>query len=419
MNYVQAKNYLDSLKVKYKGFGLENMETLCKISNFDLSEFKVVHVAGSNGKGSVCAFVESVLRKAGYKTGLYTSPHLIEPTERIRVNGRKITKKDFAKVISITKEIAKKNKINITQFEALTFAALLYFKEKNVDVLIVEVGLGGRLDATNVLKGDVCAITTLTLEHTQYLGNTIEKIAKEKAGIIKENSFVVALKENLGLNVIISKCKEKNAKLFFPKFKIVESNFLKNQIIVFRPFKLKLNVSLLGLHQCSNAAIAVGICYALIKKGFRIKLKHIKEGIANARWQGRFEIVKKKPLIIFDVAHNLQGWEVLFKNISFVPHKKLFVIFGVMKDKNILGLKKLFPDNSQVYFCKPKEKGICKRALGQFELRKKIGFGKSFSSVKRALQNAIRKSDAETLIVVTGSFRILEEAYKTLKKPVL
>jgi len=187
MNYKESQEWLFNLRVQMKGFNLDNIKKLVEHAGLDLGKLKAVHVAGSNGKGSVCAFISEILTEQGYKTGLYTSPHLVEPTERIRINGAKVSQERFTELVNYFKELMEKNDFGANFFEVITAMAFKHFLDEKVDFLVAETGMGGRLDATNLLNGAVNVITSVSLEHSKFLGNTIEKVAFEKAGIIKES----------------------------------------------------------------------------------------------------------------------------------------------------------------------------------------------------------------------------------------
>ncbi len=412
MTYKESKQWLYSLKFKMHGFDLKNMKRLVKAADIDLNSFKTIHVAGSNGKGSTCAFIANILAEHGYRTGLYTSPHLVEPTERMQINGKKISEKRFAELCSRFRKLVKQKKLEATHFEIMTAMALKYFEEEKIDFLVAETGMGGRLDATNVLHGMVNVITKISLEHTQYLGKTIAKIASEKAGIIKENSIVVTHKNNPGEKIIRKRAKEKSSELIEPVYKIIESNASAQEFYLTKPTKLKgLKISMIGEHQCENAALAIAAILALGKKGFAVSEKALRNGLEKTKWRARLEVVSIKPLIILDSSHNNDGWKTSFKALKLFKHKKLIVVTGAMKDKDISELKKQLKNADKVIITKVDFFG----AETPERLRKKLGIGKILVPAEKAVKIAIESAGKNDLVLVTGSIYVTGKAYEALR----
>ena len=413
MDYKQSVQWLDSLGQRMEGFDLSNIAKLCALSGIEPAKLKAVHVAGSNGKGSTCAFAERILREAGYKTGLYTSPHILEPTERIQINGKKISEKEFCEIAEYYRELIEKNKIDASYFEAITAMAFKFFIGEKIDILVAEVGMGGRLDATNVLNGAVCVITSISLEHTQYLGDTIEKIAMEKAGIIKEKSIVVASPANVALRIIGKIAKQKNAELIIPEWKISYSNSKGNEIMLQSPKRItRLGMPLIGRHQCENAALAVAAALALRENGFRIPEKAIKSGLQKTVWRGRIEIVRKEPLVLLDAAHNPQGWDALFESLRLFKYENLFVVFGAMADKDVSGIGEKFRKlGAQMIFTKADSE----RAQEPQKLLDEFGFGEVAVPAADAIKIAIERAGKNDLVLVTGSINLVGEACRHLK----
>jgi dihydrofolate synthase/folylpolyglutamate synthase len=416
MNYKQSKEWLKSLKMAMKGFNLETIKLLCKIAKIKPEKFKTIHVAGSNGKGSTCQFISTILIQSGYKTGFYSSPHLVEPTERIKINGKDISKKEFSKLARKVKKIIDSNKIKPNYFEAITLMAFIYFEKQKIDYLVAEVGMGGRLDATNVLKGIVCAITSISLEHTQYLGNTIEKIALEKAGIIKKDSIVVVGKNNLGLKTILQKAKNNNCKVFVVEWKKVKSNLSGNEFSLEKPVKIKgLKTKLIGSYQIENAAIATACAIALREKGAKIPVKAIRAGLKKTFWPGRIQVIMKKPKVIIDASHNPDGWKKLFESIKMFKFKKLTMVFGVLDDKDIKSSIPKIKKADNLILTKPDSN----RAKNPFELRQEIGFGLVEPNPKKAIISALKKTDKKSLLLITGSIYLIGYAKKFFKKKLI
>ncbi len=341
--------WLKGLKESTFVFGLSRIRKLLKILGKEELDFLSIHITGSNGKGSTATFISSVLTEAGYKVGLYTSPHLVDFRERIKINNRMIPPKKLNILIEKVKEASKG--LNITYFEAVTAIGFLYFACENVDIAVVEVGLGGRLDATNVITPKISIITSISLEHTNYLGNTIEKIAKEKSGIIKKGIPVVVGRMDEKACKVIERCaNKKNSAIFIEgrDFTSYGNSYLFDVV-----FNDKVNKGLLlkmkGDHQVLNASLAV-VALEVLKKDFPWNMKDLKNGLKSAYIEGRMTVIsRKKPLIILDGAHNPDSAKILRKALDkyFFPYKPIFII-GILKDKD----KEKFLSNLSISGCK-------------------------------------------------------------------
>ena len=356
-NYKTALGLLTSAqKFKIK-LGLERINALLGILGNPHKNLKCIHVAGTNGKGSVCAILASVLKEAGYKTGLYTSPHLVSYTERIKINNKPIEEEKFAKIVFEILKIAEKNAIDPTEFEILTAAMFKYFSDENAEVCVIETGLGGRFDATNVIETPLCSvITSISKDHTERLGDTIEKIAFEKAGIIKTGSKVVCLKENAGFEVIKNAAEQKNAKIFIPAEKALikyenGTNFAK---INGKTYEF----SLLGRFQEENLTLAIE---ALNQIGLKIPEEALKSGLKNVFHPCRIQFFKEKNLIIFGALRNKdfakiaqtlfkQEDEVYFYEFSHKNHADFEEIAAVSP----VCIKKIPPDGLKSLIDRPK-----------------------------------------------------------------
>lgn len=388
------------------------------------SSLRTIHIAGTKGKGSACAFIASILREAGFKVGLYTSPHLIDVRERIRI-GEKITKKDFARLIEKIKPYAEKLRETelgrLSYYEILTACAFLYFKQAKVDFAVLETGLGGRLDATNTVSSLVCAITPISYEHTRVLGATLREIAAEKAGIIKTKSQIVicAPQRKEALEVIRKRAKAQAAKLFEvgKDIRIKE----KRSSLYGQSFDIEgifgeypeLKIRLLGEHQLINAAVAIGCIEALAY--FDVEISHgaIARGLKKASWAGRLQIVSRKPTVVFDGAHNQASAfalkEALIKSFRF---RNLILVFGVCQDKDVRGiLKELVPLANKIILTKAANP----RAMDPEAAR-------AFMPIKRpvtlcensiqALKIAREDTREKDLILVCGSLFLLGELFE-------
>ena len=338
MNYQEAIEYIHSINWAFCKPGLERIEELCEKLGHPERKLKFIHVAGTNGKGSFCAMTESILRAAGYKTGLYTSPYIREFNERMQINGENISDSELVELTEYIKPIADSMEDKPTEFELITAVAFEYFARNNCDVVVLEAGLGGRLDSTNIITTPVLSVITgIALDHTAILGDTVEKIAAEKAGIIKEGVPVIFGGEDDSASAVI----ERVAKARGSEFVRVDYGKLKNINATLDGtdfdygYLTGLHVGLLGLYQPKNAAVVLNAVHILNKHGFLIKVGHIQEGLKKAVWHARFEKVSKDPLIIFDGAHNPQGIEQAVKSIKhYFGTNKVYLLTGVLKDKN-------------------------------------------------------------------------------------
>ncbi len=343
MTFNEALDYIHSLLKFGIHPGLSRMDTLLQILGNPHKNIKCVHVAGTNGKGSTSTAISNVLIEAGYNVGLYTSPYVTDFLERVQYNGKPIDKELFSQCVEIVKpEIEKMSAegAQITEFEALTATAFLCFSKLNVDVLVLEVGLGGRLDATNVIPTPlVNVITSLSLDHTGVLGDTIEQIAFEKCGTIKPNGTLVCSynQPESAMNVIKSICNEKCNSVIVPD---ISSVAIKHQDIFGTHFiynKQEYHISMSGTHQVQNMTTVIEAVNVLKDKGYNITEQNIKEGIKKTILPARVEVISKKPLVILDGGHNEDGAKAFYEAVKecFDSNKKLFVIAGMMNDKAV------------------------------------------------------------------------------------
>ena len=417
MKNTEKNNYENSINIlasqgKFRiSLGLERISQILNLLGNPQDKIKIIHVAGTNGKGSVCASVESILREAGYRTGLYTSPHLIEYTERIKINGEDISKEDFAELFDEIFQICEKNNIQSTEFEILTAMAFAWFEKKCVDFAIIETGLGGRFDATNVIKKPVCSIiTAIDLDHVDRLGTTIDEIAFEKAGIIKENSTVIALETNKGSGIINKVSKEKNSKLFTVK----DEYSLKEDFSYSNGFNAY-DLALKGDFQSQNLALILELMRYLNSKNFKITDISIEKGLKSVKWPARFEYHKEKNLII-DGAHNLQAAIALRKALdTYFKDKKVVWLYSSIttKDyKNIIDT--LFKPEDTVIFTEFDSQSSIKTS----DLPEKINTKSlyTFTNVADAVEALQKHSTSDHIRVIAGSFYMIGEAYRYLDK---
>jgi dihydrofolate synthase/folylpolyglutamate synthase len=401
--------------------GIERITTLLKFLGNPQEKFKAVHVVGTNGKGSVCHTVASILQAAGFKTALFTSPHLITFRERIKINSEIISKYDCAKFSSAIFEVIENNNLRVTKFEFLTALAFYYFSEQNAEIAVVEAGLGGRLDATNVFCSPlVCAITSISFDHTEVLGDTLEKIASEKSGIIKPKSPVVIYPDQSSsvIDIISAKCTTLNCELIIPdknEIKLTESEI--GNCSVFEYDDLEIRSPLLGDHQTQNLITSLNII-EILKRSFNIDKKAIQKGIKNISLHARFEVLNEDPLVIFDGAHNPDGACVLANTMEkYFPSKNPVAVFGVMRDKDISGILSCFNGKfSKIFTAAVKES----RAMPVAKLGKMAKkFAKSVKSSKN-VKNAIDMALKETrnnngICLIFGSLHLAKHAMKYFK----
>lgn len=380
VNYREAVYYLEEIGKYGSNYGLERMEVMMKILGHPEKQLRVIHIAGTNGKGSAAAMLSAVLLAAGYSVGVYTSPHLVEVTERIKINDKEISKSDFAVLISELRGIIEEKRSQfeqgVTQFELLTMAAILQFYRQGVDFAIFEVGLGGRLDATNILYPLIGLIMPISLEHREVLGNDLTAIAGEKAGIIKRGmKVVIAPQEPEALEVLLCRCEEVSAEYFTVEkgmWKTLASSIAGQEILLTVGRKtLKVRLKLLGTYQGLNAAVVYGGILKLRELGFAIEDSAVLQGFAAASWPGRFEVAKKEPLILLDGAHNPHGAQQLSASLQeYFPEGKVVFILCVMKDKEVDKILLPLLSQGKVFYATDIE---YERALPKEELAAHIG----------------------------------------------
>lgn len=428
MNYKEALSYIYGLERFGIKLGLENITSLLSYVGNPHLKFKSIHIAGTNGKGSVASMLESILCEAGYKTGLFTSPHLVDFRERVRICGKKI-ERDF--ILSFVKDIKPEiDKNKYTFFEVNTALAFSYFAEKKVDLAVVETGLGGRLDSTNVINPEIAIITKISFDHTQQLGKTLPQIAWEKGGIIKKSVPTLVIDKNPEIfDVFKSLCSEKNS-LFIPignscKWEIGKSTFSGSVFSLFldsKEFK-NLKINLAGEHQVLNAVTSVGACEQLIKKGWNITEEAIRKGLNKIDWRGRLEVLRKRPLVITDVAHNPEGIEVLVSSLKkLIPDKKIMFIFGVVEGKDYPKMLETLSGYADfIILTQPSYHKALDVVLLEKEIKKQKVTSERFieyaviSKIEDAYKFALSKVSLKDAVCVTGSHFMVGELLKILE----
>jgi dihydrofolate synthase/folylpolyglutamate synthase len=349
MTYEQALEYLASLNKFGMNFGLVRIEKLLALMNNPERQFKTIHVTGTNGKGSTTAMLAAILQAGGIKTGMYTSPHLVDYTERMMVNGRPASKQAFADAIDYTSrfvtEMVAAGWEHPTEFEVLTAAAFYYFAAAKVEYAVIEVGLGGLLDSTNVIVPEVAVITNVTLEHTDRCGNTVAEIAHHKAGIIKQGKPVVTTARGSALDVIQATAAEKESPLyvcgrdFYCRTVKIEDFRQTVAITTACHGDFNISINMLGRHQAENCGLAFAAAVVLAAKEPRLAVDKIINGLETAKWPGRFEVLAGKPTIVIDGAHNPDGARKLRETIDEVfPGQDIIFVIGVLADKDVTGI---------------------------------------------------------------------------------
>jgi len=386
-----------------------------KLLNHPHKNYKTIHIAGTNGKGSVSHSIASILQAKGLKTGLYTSPHLKDYRERIRINGEKISQEYVCQFLNKYKKDF--DKIKPSFFE-MTFAmATEYFSENNIDIAVIETGMGGRLDSTNIISPIFSVITNISFDHVRFLGNTIEEIAEEKAGIIKSNiPVIIGETQKETKPVFINKAKKEKTKILFAdrNFSIQNNNnngsSLKANYEILKKGKLyikNLKCPLLGLYQNKNLLTVIQATELINETFIKISKDTIKQGIENVitgtGLMGRWQILSEKPMIICDTGHNEAGIQFITEQIKQTPYNKLHFVIGMVNDKNISHILKLLPVEAKYYFCKADiPRGLNQDILA--EEAKSIGLkGETFNSVNQAFEAAKNNADDDDLIFVGGS----------------
>ncbi|MBI3600188.1 MAG: bifunctional folylpolyglutamate synthase/dihydrofolate synthase [Nitrospinae bacterium] len=453
MTYAKAIDYLYSLERFGIKLGLENISHILNSLNNPHRKFKAIHIAGTNGKGSTAAMTASILQHAGYKTGLYTSPHLQDFRERIMINGAMIPEEE---VMELTERIrckmqdarCKKQEdqylqpatcnLQLTFFEFTTAMAFLYFAEEMVDFAVVEVGMGGRLDATNVLNPVLSVITEIDIEHTEHLGGDIRTIAIEKGGIIKEKGTVILSScKTEAIEAIEAICKEKHAKMYRIGSDFTAEMEHRNSIgqwfkfLNLQPSAFSLQplcIPLLGKYQIANASTAVMAAYILTEKGFITGETAIRNGLKNVRWNGRLEIVSEKPLIILDGAHNPAAAKALAEELERIKNQesrckgqdknsKLILIIGILKDKDFRGIIDfLSPTANYVIIVRPKSDRSSEPEDLKNEFLKYIKDVEVIEDIPDAVSKAKGIAGRDDIICITGSFFTIGEARGYIKE---
>ncbi len=428
MTYQQTIDYLYAQLPMYSRIGaaaykedLHNTIALCNAIDNPQTKFKCIHIAGTNGKGSTSHMLAAILQQAGYKTGLYTSPHLKDFRERIKINGEMISKDFVVDFVEKTKTISEQ--IQPSFFELTVALAFDYFEKQKVDIAVIETGLGGRLDSTNIINPILSIITNIGYDHMDILGDTLEKIAAEKAGIIKQNTPVV-IGEYLPQtkNIFINKAKEVNVKIYFAEDEYLVSNINYNMQLlscdvtntvhnITESFELDLN----GLYQTKNIRTVLCAKGILMQLGFNIKNNDEKYALKNVKnltgLYGRWDVISNNPTIVLDVAHNEDGIKQLLQQLSIVHRttNNVHFIMGMVKDKDVSKILSILPKDARYYFSnahieRAMPHNILLEKAKAFELN-----GESFDDVNEAIKAAKLNAAADDIIIICGSIFLVAE----------
>jgi dihydrofolate synthase/folylpolyglutamate synthase len=426
MTYLETLDYLYSRLPMFTRIGaaamkkdLHNTLLMCENLGNPQNKFKTIHIAGTNGKGSTSHMLAAILQQAGYKTGLYTSPHLKDFRERIRVNGEMVTE---SYVTSFTTEQKKLiEEISPSFFEVTVAMAFDYFARQEVDIAVIEVGLGGRLDSTNIIIPELSVITNISLDHTNLLGNTITEIASEKAGIIKKGiPVVIGEKQPDADTVFIAKASETGSTITFADIELQlrntqrEDNFLvasvfKGEVCLFKDLRLDLS----GTYQLKNLLTVITSVLNLRSLRFRIPDDAVSSALKNTvgitGLQGRWQVLGTNPQVICDTGHNIAGIEEVLKNIKATPYQHLHMVIGMLKDKDVRSVLQLLPAEASYYFCAPDlERAMPAAELAAYAAEYGLN-GLVYESVNSALSAAREHAQTADLIFIGGSTFIVAE----------
>ncbi|MEF2819672.1 MAG: folylpolyglutamate synthase/dihydrofolate synthase family protein [Clostridium sp.] len=428
MKYEEAMKYITEVGNFGSNYGLERTYKLLEHLGNPERDLKLIHIAGTNGKGSTTSMITEILMGEGYKVGMYTSPFIEEFEERIQINRNNIPKESLAILMDEIKvavdKVIEAGYNHPTEFEIITVLMLLYFKKENIDFGVIEVGLGGTLDSTNVIKPIIQVITSISFDHTNLLGNTLEKIAREKAGIIKkEIPTVIYPQQEEVLKVIKNKCFEMDSELYIANN---ENLKFENIVNLDKPYQLlKYNneidilLPLLGEHQIINLSVAMQAIEVLNNKNIiDISIANIVKSIKNVSWKGRLEVLSNNPYVVIDGAHNIQGIKTLSRNIKkYFKYENLYLILGILADKDVEEMIKIItPMAKKVYSVTPNSiRGELAESLKD-EVSKFNKNCKAFDKYEEAYLEALNDASEKDLILASGSLYMIGDMRKIIRK---
>ena len=407
MDYKEALAYISGVEFFGSKPGLTRIRALLEALGNPQDKLRFVHIAGTNGKGSCAAMTASILKAAGYRTGLYTSPYLYRFNERMQIGGKQIDDEVLAELVTRVKPAAEAMDDHPTEFELMTAVALLWYAQEKCDVVVLEVGLGGRFDATNIIDApEAAVIMNIGLDHTAVLGDTVEQIAFEKAGIIKPGTDVVLFQQSESVTEVIRRrCEEEGARLHIADFSQIVSEFdsVFGQSFTYRgqPYALPL----LGAHQLKNAAVALELAEVLREKGWKLEQTDVEHGLYAVNWPGRFELLSDEPLFVVDGGHNPQCAETVRDNLlHYFPDKRRILLLGILRDKDYAGLTAILDEAADEYLCITP---ASHRALPAAELAEHLArYGKPVTvcdSIRDGVTEALNRSDEDSVVCAVGS----------------
>lgn len=430
MTYEEAMKYISSIGMFGSNYGLERTYRLLELLGNPQNKLKLVHIAGTNGKGSTTAMISRILRGMGYKVGMYTSPYLEEFEERIQINGINIPKgklvENLEKVKCAVTRVIEEGYEHPTEFEIITVLMFLYFSSENVDYAVIEVGLGGRLDSTNVIVPKVSVITSVSLDHTNLLGSTLAEIAGEKAGIIKEDVPVVLYPQKKEAeDVILKTAENKNSRVYSVSCddgKLISIDYDNNtQNVEVQGINGVYNVDLplLGAHQISNLCVAVKAVEVLCREeGIECDKKIVEESLKDVKWIGRLETLNKKPLIVIDGAHNIDGIKALTNNIKkYFKYDKMYLLLGILADKQVAEMiEEIAPMAEKIYALTPHNDRAELSEDLKNEIKKINENVVAFEDYECAVKEAMNEAGDEDIILVSGSLYMVGDMRKIITK---
>ncbi|MBM7870039.1 dihydrofolate synthase/folylpolyglutamate synthase [Clostridium pascui] len=428
MNYSEAIEYIESTAKFGKNKGLERTNKILELLGNPHKDLKCIHIAGTNGKGSTTAMLTQILMESGYKVGMYTSPFIEEFEERIQINNNNIPKEKLCEVVERVKiAVHKTCELGYdepTEFEIITAVMFVYFREEKVDYAVIEVGLGGRIDATNVVNPLISIITSISYDHVKILGNTLEEIAYEKAGIIKEKTPVILYPVEEEAKLSIEKvAKQKQSSIIYVKR---EDSMLKEKLYNVPYQEITVNtsrntyeiqLSLLGTHQLLNCSVVINAAEELQNIGVNIKKEHIIEGLKKVKWAGRLEMLKAKPMVVIDGAHNIDGIKSLKNSINtYFKYNKFILIMGILSDKQVDDMVKVItPEASNIITVTPPSYRA-ENSSGLVEIIKKYNPNcEAIENYKEAYEKALDYANEDDLILICGSLYMVGEMRKTIR----
>lgn len=425
MTWKEVEGYLEKLQAYGSVPGLDNIKNLCEKLENPQNDLCFVHIAGTNGKGSVLACLSTVLKEAGYRTGSYLSPTVLDYRERIQINGKMISKKDLCEEFSLLRaaceELVSEGKPHPTPFEIETAMAFHYFKDRSCDIVVLETGLGGAADATNIIEHTAAAVfTSISMDHMGILGNTMEKIAKQKAGIIKKGCTAVVIRQQPEAEEILKQECERQQAVFLqadPDLAKEKKCTLEKQVFSYKEYK-NLEITMTGRYQIANAVLAVEAIRVLGEKGFPVKEEALRKGLLTAFMPGRFQVISKKPTVIADGAHNADGAAKLAESVRFYfTNRRIIYIMGILRDKEYEEIIRETCSYAQQIFTVSTqgERGLSAYALAG-EVRRYHENVTAADSVEEAVELSLLLADKDTVVIAFGSLSYLGKFISAVEK---